>query len=177
MSRTGHAEGAEAFFDCFAPKNACPLCIPRTEHTVGLSFISHRAHRGRRDGHYFKLSISRFRLYMARYTEIPRYGCCGNRHGMTLECEDTEHRPPPSLHGANGAVQSPSGRTDTKDDCLTRSHGGTETRRRTAFSIFHFPFSIFHFPFSIFHFPFSIFHSVSRETPTPTPTAYRAVPR
>ena len=51
-----------------------------------------------------------FRLYMARCTEIPRYGCRGNRHGMTLECEDTEHRPPPSLHGANGAVQSPSSR-------------------------------------------------------------------
>ena len=147
MSRTGHAEGAEAFFHGTSPMNA-DLCE--------MLFVSHSARRGRRDSHYFKLSISRFRLYMAHYTEIPRYGCRGNRHGMTLECEDTEHRPPPSLHGANGAVQSPSGRTDTKDDCLTRSHGGTETRRRTAFSIFHFPFSIFHFPFSIFHFPFSI---------------------
>jgi hypothetical protein len=129
----GTQRAQRRFFDCFAPMNAC-----RYE----MLFVSHSAHRGRGDSHYFKLSISRFRLYMARYTEIPRYGCRGNRHGMTLECEDTEHRPPPSLHGANGAVQSPSGRTDTKDDCLTRSHGGTETRRRTAFSIFHFPFSV-----------------------------------
>ena len=73
-----------------APVAQCNL---RVVAQIPMPFVSHRAHRGRRDSHYFKLSISRFRLYMARCTEIPRYGCRGNRHGMTLECEDTEHRP------------------------------------------------------------------------------------
>ena len=79
--------------ECPPMRYALPTLLHSSDFTLSTSYVSHRAHRGRRDSHYFKLSISRFRLYMARCTEIPRYGCRGNRHGMTLECEDTEHRP------------------------------------------------------------------------------------
>jgi len=99
------------------------------------------------------------------------------------------HRAPPptSLHGANGAVQSPSGSTDVNAICLTRSPQRAQrrfvdccapknacpcaTHCRLYFTLptsrFRLRMShaearrrggILYFPFSIFHFPFSIFH-------------------
>jgi len=142
------------FVDCCVPKNACPCATHfRLYFTLPTSLfrlrMSHAEPRRRGGSHYFKLSISRFRLYMARCTEIPRYGCRGNRHGMTLECEDTEHHPQRHCMAPTAQCNLRSMRyalptlLHSSDFTLPTSYvsrGAMETRSHTAFSIFYFSF-------------------------------------